>query len=979
MSDPVFVGRETELRKLNTFLQTASQGKMQVVFLAGEAGAGKSSMVAEFVRRGEAADPKLISSLGECNAQTGIADPYLPFRQVLTALTAGNEDAASSEKEKNKKMSRWKDFVQVSTKTLMMVGPDLVGIFVPGGTLLTRIGTQIAINSNLAGKLSERVGKKPGAEPPKLDSALDQEKIFEQYAAVLKTLAKDRTLVLILDDLQWADNGSINLLFHLARQLKDSRLLLVGTYRPDDVSLGRDGGRHPLEAILNELKRYYGDIVIDLSQTEKSEGRKFVDSLVDSEANVLDRDFRDELFAHTGGHPLFTVELLRNLQECGTLVKDDQGRWTQANKLDWADLPARIEGVIGERIARLPADLHETLTIASVIGEVFAAQVVGQVQKVDEGEVVRNLSRELDKRYLLVIEGSEIKVGGQYLSQYRFEHVLIQQYLYNELGAGERRILHGKIASELETLYGDQVDGIALQLAHHFEASGNFGKAITYLVCAADNAYRVYAHDEAVAAYTRVLKLDDQAALDGGQLTHIYLQRGRALELSNRYQLALQNYDDMLAAARKRQDRAMELSASMSAGTLYSTITPVADASRGLALSQESLKLAAELGDRAAEARVLWNLQLVNLYQNKTAEAIEYGEKSLSIARELDLHEQMAYVLGDLGWAYTVACQFDKAQESLDIGTRIWRELGNKPMQTNNINLFMFSAWWSGRDAEVLKNAEEGLQISTAIKEVWNQASARNFQGLVWLEQGEIGKGLEALEDSIRLAGQGNPVYEIWYRAMLCRTYADLGSVDLAMDQYRTHHLPNKDVPPAPMRTATLILYAMVELASHELDKAAATLADCIPSAPPWEAMLMIARCRLALARGDYSNAVALADAAVDFTGKYQLGRYMPEALFLKGKAHLLRGELGDAKSALEQARTEAEKLGSRRLMWQIIAMLARLEPDQERSAKLLAEAGAIVQYIADRITQPELRASFLASTYDTAVSVAAGYHAVGK
>ncbi len=693
MSDPVFVGRETELHKLNAFLETASQGKTQVVFIAGEAGAGKSSLVAEFVRRGEAADPKLISSLGECNAQTGVADPYLPFRQVLTELTAGNEEAAAAEKDKNKKMNRWKDFVQVSTKTLMMVGPDLVGIFVPGGSLLTRIGTQIAINSNLAGKLSERVGKKSGAEPSKVDSALDQEKIFEQYAAVLGALAKDQTLVLILDDLQWADSGSINLLFHLARQLKDSRLLLVGTYRPDDVSLGRDGGRHPLEAILNELKRYYGDIVMDLSQTEKSDGRLFVNALVDFEPNVLDRAFRDELFAHTGGHPLFTVELLRNLQECGTLVKDAQDRWIQANKLDWDDLPARIEGVIGERVARLPADLHETLTIASVIGEVFAAQVVGLIQKVDEGELVRNLSRELEKRYLLVIEQPEIKIGAQYLSQYRFEHILIQQYLYDELGAGERRILHGKIAGVLETLYGDQADEIALQLAHHFEAAGNAGKAITYLVCAADNAFRVYAHDEAVAAYTRVLELDDQASLDREQLTHVYLRRGRALELSNRYQLALQNYDDMLASARKRKDRSMELSASVAAGTLYSTITPVADAARGLALSQESLKLAAELGDRAAEARVLWNLQLVNLFQNRTAEAIDYGEKSLAIAQELNLREHMAYVLSDLGWAYCVACKFEKAEESLDAGTRIWRELGNKPMQTNNLNISMFGAY----------------------------------------------------------------------------------------------------------------------------------------------------------------------------------------------------------------------------------------------------------------------------------------------
>ena len=133
---------------------------------------------------------------------------------------------------------------------------------------LTRIATEVAHQQRSRLKLSERVGKKTGKEPAKINPALDQEKIFEQYASVLKALSKDHTLILVLDDLQWADSGSLNLLFHLARQLKDSRILLLGTYRPDDVALGRDGARHPLESILNELKRYHGDIVLDLSRAE---------------------------------------------------------------------------------------------------------------------------------------------------------------------------------------------------------------------------------------------------------------------------------------------------------------------------------------------------------------------------------------------------------------------------------------------------------------------------------------------------------------------------------------------------------------------------------------------------------------------------------------------------------------------------------------------------------------------------------------
>jgi predicted ATPase len=964
MENSVFVGREAELRQLRTYLDSAAAGKAQVVFIAGEAGAGKSSLVAEFVRRAEEADPRLISSTGECNAQTGIADPYLPFRQVLTALTTGNEAGKSpKESDQTKKLSRWKEFVQVSSKTLIMLGPDLVGIFVPGASLLTRIGTTIALNSNLASKLSEQVGKKLGKENPKIDPALDQEKIFEQYAAVLKGLARDHTLVLVLDDLQWADSGSVNLLFYLGRQLKDSRVLLVGTYRPDDVALGRDDGRHPLESILNELKRYNGDIVINLALTEAREGRAFVDALVDAEPNHLESSFRDELFAHTGGHPLFTVELLRNLEECGNLVKDAQGNWVLSNKLDWKTLPARIEGVIGERIARLPSDLHETLTIGSVIGQEFAAQVVGTVQKVNERELVRNLSRELEKRYMLVVELGEIKIGRQFLSQYRFAHYLLQQYLYDELSSGERRMLHSEIAETLESLYSDQKEQIALQLARHYEAAGEDAKAIAYLIIAGDSAFGVYAYPEAIAAYTRSLESGEQGAINPQQLSHVYLRRGRALELSNHYDLALKNYEAMLAAAQKRQDKAMELAAKVAASTLYSTATPVADAGKAQRLAEETLILAKELGDRPSEAKVLWNLQLVNLLQNKALEAIGYGEKSLAIARELNLREQMAYALSDLGWAYIVACQFDQADKNIEEGASLWRELGNLPMLSNNLILSLFGLFWAGKNEEVLRVAEESYQLSSSIKEVWNQALARNFQGLVRIDYGEIDQGLATLEESVRLAAQGNRVYELWYSAVLLQVYGDLGAADLVMDRYRTLRVANRDVPHTPARSGTLIAYAMYELTSGQLEAATNTLNDCSPDAIPWETLVRMAKCRLALARADFTEAVALADAAVDLARQNKLGHHLAEALFLKGKTHFNLGDRLQAKNTLEQALSEAEKLGSRYLLWQIIAILADIETDKDLSIKLRAEARQIVDDIANHITRQDLRQAFLRST----------------
>ncbi len=352
----------------------------------------------------------------------------------------------------------------------------------------------------------------------------------------------------------------------------------------------------------------------------------------------------------------------------------------------------------------------------------------------------------------------------------------------------------------------------------------------------------------------------------------------------------------------------------------------------------------------------------MNLLQNKAAEAIQFGEESLSIARELDLREQMAYVLSDLGWAYNMSCQYEEADRRLEEGTRLWRELGNMPMLSNNLNLSLFQLFWTGKNENVLRVAEEAYQISTSIKEVWNRASARNFQGVILLDYGEIDRALAALEESIQLAAEGNRVYDIWYRGILCQAYGELGAISTGMDIYRAHRVSNSDVPHTPARTGTLVSYALFELASNQLDAAAATLAECLPDAPPWECLLLLAKCRLALARSDFSSGIALAESALEISRGCKLGRYLPEALFLKGKCLFLLGKPADARPSLEQARHAAQDLGSRRLLWQIIAALAELESDQQLSLGLKAEAREIVQYIADHITPDHLRESFLRS-----------------
>jgi len=964
MPQNIFIGRKTELQQLEKFLKKALAGELQIAFIAGEAGAGKSSLVEEFIRDSTESDSTLIASIGECNAQTGAGDPYLPFRQVLTSLTTEPEkEKSEDEAAKAKRTTRLKEFVRISSQTLIRIGPDLIGIFVPGGKLLTSIATEVALNSNLALKLSEKIGKKTDGDAAKINPALDQEKIFEQYASVLKALSKDNTLILVLDDLQWADSGSLNLLFHLARELKDSRILLLGTYRPDDVALGRGSERHPLEQILNELKRYHGDIVVDLSQVDPTEERSFTNQLIDSEPNHLDAAFRDELFARTGGHPLFTVELLRNLQESSNLIKDKDGFWIQRSTLDWGTLPARVEGVIGERIARLPEGLRETLTIASVMGYEFIAQVVAQVQKIQERELTKGLSRELEKRYLLVLEQGETKIGKQFLSLFRFSHALTQQYLYDQLGAGERRMLHGEIAETLETISVDHTDQFALQLAHHYDEAGNAEKAVPYWILAGDAAFLAYAQNEAITAYTRALKLGKEVTITLEQLHHLYTRRGRAMELNGQFEQALKNYEEMLVIARKRHDQKMELDAQVATSTLYSTPTAVVDSVKGQALSEITLKLAQELGDRVVESKVLWNLLLANLQDSNAGRAIEYGEKSLSLARELNLREQIAYTLSDLGWAYNVAYQFEEAETRLIEGADLWRELGNMPMLNNNLNAWLLNLVWSGKYEKALGVAQESLEISLATKNIWNQGWPRNLRGQVWFEYGEIDKALDEMEESIRLAKEANtPVYVAWFGANLCWAYISMGVVQKGLELYRATRIPNQDIPLTPGRTATLVNYALCEIAAGDLEMAASTLDACRLTNSVWDFTMKLAQCRLALAHKDDVQAIAIIDPVIKDSQQFKVGQYLPEALFLKGQAHLMKSEQDLAKVAFEQARLSAQTIGSRRLLWQILAALAEIESNEEKSSALKARARETVQFVANHIRSDELRYLFLQS-----------------
>jgi hypothetical protein len=300
VSSSPFVGRERELAQLDRYLDVALAGQGRVVFVSGEAGSGKTVLVGEFTQRAMAAHSDLVVASGRCNAQSGIGDPYLPFREILQMLTGDVEHQRAGGAIAGEHARRLWALLPDAVRVLVDDGPDLVDLLLPGAALALRAEVFAPGGAAWRAGLEELVKGRP-AEEEADQVALHQTDLFEQVTRVLQSLARQNPLILVVDDLQWADAGSVSLLFHLGRRLAGSRILVVGAYRPGDLALihqdpkgfGKplgSGDRHPLASVVNELQRDLGDIQVDLDQAG---GRPFVEALLDSEPNGLGAAFRE--------------------------------------------------------------------------------------------------------------------------------------------------------------------------------------------------------------------------------------------------------------------------------------------------------------------------------------------------------------------------------------------------------------------------------------------------------------------------------------------------------------------------------------------------------------------------------------------------------------------------------------------------------------------------------------------------------------
>ena len=497
-----FVGRAAELNQLRHHLEIANSGKRQTVFVTGEPGIGKTTLVEAFLRSLPPTDD-VIAAHGQCIEQFGAGEAYMPVLDALERLCNGPN------------------------------GPECL-------KLLHRYAPSWLANL-------------PNIIDPAERSLLQQQTVgltperrLREIAAFLEALAKEQTLLLVLEDLHWLDPSTLAMISFLAQRRETARLLLIGTYRPSDV----ESQKHPLKQEKENLELHHQCSQLPLSLLSRSVVGEYLAARF--ETPLVSNKITSTIYKHSEGNPLFMVNMTDYLIASESITQQ-KGLVELDPKIERQTTPATIRQLIEQQFERLSSEDQELLEIASVRGMIFSAATVAAVLGKPIEAVENRCTRLVKGEHFLQSSDVGKWPDGTVSSSYSFIHSLYQNVIYDRIGSSRRARLHQTIGIRLQTGYQGQTESIAAELALHFQRGGDGAAAVRYFLQAAEQAMRQSACSEAISHARSGLQLLSSAS-EMSDRTEIELQLRLLLSLSL---TAVSGYASAEAAQAFRETRAV--------------------------------------------------------------------------------------------------------------------------------------------------------------------------------------------------------------------------------------------------------------------------------------------------------------------------------------------------------------------------------------------------------------------------------------
>jgi predicted ATPase/predicted Ser/Thr protein kinase len=731
------VGREKELEEVKDLLYHATLGEGQTVLISGEAGIGKTRLVGELTKH--AKTKKIRTLVGGCVHKMK-SYPYQPFVEAIQEYF----------------QIKGVEGVQKLEAFLDERAPELKAQ-----------SSVLKVFLNLEGQEEAQV--------------VNKEELLQTINRLIERVAVERPLILFVDDLQWADEDTLSLFHYTARWIRRAKVLLVGTYRPEDVNLPGEEETELLPQVRREMNREGLVREIALERLRGEHLAPLVGSLFPNAE--FGEDFYQSLFSETEGNPLFVLETLKLMKAEGVIYRDD-GTYRLGESPQGLAVPSRVHDVIKRRLQRLDEEEHDILELASVEGEVFNSATVAECLGLNKIQLLKKLQRlEREHHVIHTVE-----------RRYRFDHAKIRELLYQEILPELRIEYHLLVGGHLRADFSAD-EQVIPQIAHHLVEGGDLKGALPFLVKAGVRAKRVFANAEAIDHFSQALEISLGLSWDDAQertktlatiqesLGDIYALTGKHREAVQAYSSALDleqlssekcsclmrktsgvqerqgAYDEALAALEKAQQCVEPVAEEplglqeigrilIDRGAVHYKMGEVEKAEKEI---QEGLALLEGTDATSHQAAGYHYLGVVSRSRGEYQQAVQMHQRSLELREKIGDRWGIALSYNNLGIAYKNQGKKDEAaqmyQRCLEIFEQIGYKLGVAGLYNNLGSL--------AQDRGDYERAREMFRRSLTLREeIGNRhgvAMSLTNLGLVHLESGDHARARDYLKKSLEL------------------------------------------------------------------------------------------------------------------------------------------------------------------------------------------------------------------------------------
>jgi len=770
----MLVGRALELGTLNSSFDSMLSGVGSVLFIAGEAGLGKTTLVYEWwktVTPDAATFAAAACSIPIGNVDVGMLEALQPWADIVATLQSSDIQA--------KKKFDLKKLIHDAAPAWAWAIP------VVGEIAHAAVETAQAIKEQRGGTAT----------------AMNQQQVFQQYVNLLTKVAEETPLVILLDDMHWADTSSTNLLFYLSRQISGKKILVLATYRPDEAAIAYNGKGHPMLKVKNEIFRYETGKEISLAYLGEHAIRELLTTIFAD--YVVDEIFERWLLKISDGNSLFITQFIKTLREDGWL--NDYGTFS-GNYTD-ITIPATALAVVEERTQRLDPETRELLRYATAEGEEFTSYVLGQLTNKKPLELLQEL-RKAESTGMIKSKGSARIFSNQTTMIFGYSHSLFHKVLYDSLFEQEKEILHKQCFQVLKTEWeavkdtSSSVSTIASKLLLHAEKSNEQEYGAHVALRTAREMWKKFSSTEALEMIETVQRFANFPGVTFEKNTReeligtALLLKAKILFMHSRLSEAMGTVTDALVNFERIDNQWGIMRGLLDRANLHGYLGKLdaseADAQLGLALAEKigkpeelangyeevakvynlsgkyeesllffsrSLELYKSIGDIKGTAVTLNNIGNEHSSLGAVEEALQCYEQSLTLSESLNDHYLKGWSLSAMAKEYHHLHKDDIALEYFQRSTQMMEISGNVFLIGNNANTIGAIYHQRGMHEKALEYFSQAIEIAKTTGSQTSHAAALNNASHVYRDRKEFEQARQCITEACSLAREAKSKY----------------------------------------------------------------------------------------------------------------------------------------------------------------------------------------------------------------------------